>query len=173
MALQLFRGRLFFQEALCMNCFSSCNTWTVTAPIRLALAAGLIDERRLMAISSDRKLLSVRLIGNGLWWTLNPTLVRLWLYSCVLWRDEWWWQLWNPPRSPRVDYMIALQMTHLEKLWELLRVELGAELSTEELQPWKTKQNMYLGHFGKFLKSLMLYILEKYLDEYLTNLWLR
>lgn len=71
--------------------------------------------------------------------------------------------------------MITLQMTHLEKLWELLRAELGAEISTEELQPWKKKkhENMYLGHFGKLLKSRMLYILEKYLDEYLTNRGLR
>lgn len=32
----------------------------------------------------------------------------------------------------RVDYMIALQMTHFMKLWELLRAELGAKLSTEK-----------------------------------------
>lgn len=43
-----------------MNCFSSCNTWTITAPVRLALVAGLIRESRLMPLSSDRKLLSVR-----------------------------------------------------------------------------------------------------------------
>lgn len=145
----LFKGRTLFFRKL-KHSFPFVTLELSQLPSIRCWRGGLLDkERQLMSISSDRKLLSVCLIRNELWWRWSRPLSSS--GSIAVFSD-----MTNDGDSfricpsLRVDNMIALQVTHLRNCESCL--EQNWVLNYPQ-RNYNHEKNSYLGHFGKVKRT--------------------